>query len=59
MTPTDFAVFGVALFLALTLLLKWKRRRYQMARRVNRGLRGYVTGKAVAPANGSDELIVA
>ena len=59
MTPNDFAVFAVALFSALTLLLKWKRRRDEMVRRVNRGLRSYVTGRSLVRTEGNDELIVA
>ena len=40
------AVFAVTLFLALTALIVWKRRRGLNAARVNRGLRGYVAAKS-------------
>ena len=55
MSPTDVVLFGVTLFLALAMLIKWKRRRVMIARRVNRGLRGYVSGKPVQPASPEDD----
>ena len=45
MLPTDIVVFAFTLFSALAMLIKWRRRRVMIARRVNRGLRGYVSGK--------------
>jgi hypothetical protein len=61
MLPTDFVVFGVTLFSALAMLVNWKRRRMKLTRRVNRGLRGYVSGKPM-PAVAQDtphDLMVA
>jgi hypothetical protein len=48
MSPTEIAVFGITLFLALVVLIEWKRRRKLIARRLNDGLRGYVSGKPLA-----------
>ena len=45
MQPAAIAYFSAALFLALTTLIKWKRRRDMIAARLNRGLRGYVEAK--------------
>ena len=63
MPHPEFFVFGVTLFLALVALINWKRRREQIARRVNRGLRQYVSPQALAPpATGHkavEKLIVA
>ena len=42
MLPTEIAYFTGTLFLALIVLIKWKRRRDLIAARLNRGLRGYV-----------------
>jgi hypothetical protein len=38
----QIAVFAITLFLALAALLNWRRRRYEISLRLNRGLRGYV-----------------
>ena len=62
MPPYEFVVFGIALFLALTLLFKWKRRRDQNGRRMNRGLRSYVSSEPLALAEAdaaAEEMIVA
>ena len=48
MLPSEIAVFGITLFLALAVLIEWKRRRKLVARRLNEGLRGYVSGKPLA-----------
>jgi hypothetical protein len=45
MQPAAIAIFDVTLFLAITALIIWKRRRDLNAARVNRGLRGYVEAK--------------
>ena len=45
MSTVEIGYFGVALFLALFFLVQWKRRHDKIASRVNRGLRGYVSGK--------------
>ncbi len=45
MSRIEFVYFGITLFFSLVLLIKWKRRRGEIARRVNRGLRGYVSAK--------------
>ena len=42
MSPIEFTLFSVTLFLALVALLEWKRRRMVARQRVRRGLRGYV-----------------
>jgi hypothetical protein len=42
MHPTEIAYFTVTMFLSLTSLIRWKRRRDLVAAAVNRGLRGYV-----------------
>ena len=47
MQPTEIAYFTVTLFLALSTLIKWKRRRDMISARVNRGLRGYVETKSL------------
>jgi len=52
MLPNDVVLFGILLAGALVVLIKWKRRRMLNARRVNRGLRGYVSAK---PATEDDE----
>jgi hypothetical protein len=48
MTPAAIAYFSATLFLTLTTLTKWKRRRALIAARLNRGLRGYVDAKGSA-----------
>jgi hypothetical protein len=48
MLPTDIVLFGITLGFALLTLYKWKGRRMMNARRVNRGLRGYVAAKSPA-----------
>jgi hypothetical protein len=45
MLPTEIAYFTGTLFLALVMLIKWKRRRDLIAARLNRGLSGYVAAK--------------
>jgi len=45
MLPTEIAYFTGTLFLALVMLIKWKRRRDLVAARLNRGLSGYVAAK--------------
>jgi hypothetical protein len=42
MLPTEIAYFTGTLFLALVVLINWKRRRDRIAARLNRGLSGYV-----------------
>ena len=42
MEPVELTCFAVALFFALAVLIKWKRRRDTIALRLSRGLRGYV-----------------
>jgi hypothetical protein len=59
MLPNDVVLFGFTLGFALIILFKWKRRRMLNARRVNRGLRGYVSGKPVATADKDQELTAA
>ena len=61
MVPTNIVIFGVTLFLALAALMNWRRRRVVNARRMNRGLRGYVSGNPVEPQSGenSQNLIIA
>jgi hypothetical protein len=54
MIPTNIVIVAVTLFLALAALMMWKRRRVMKARRMNRGLRGYVSGKPVEPSSGND-----
>ena len=45
MLPTEIVYFTATLFLALVMLAKWKRRRDQIAARLNRGLSGYVAAR--------------
>jgi hypothetical protein len=45
MLPTEILYFTVTMFLALAILIKWKRRRDEIAARLNRGLSGYVATK--------------
>ena len=45
MLPTEIVYFTGTLFLALVMLIKWKRRRDLIAARLNRGLSGYVAAK--------------
>jgi hypothetical protein len=49
MSPTEIIYFTVTLFLALTMLINWKRRRDEIAARLNRGLSGYVATKRKSP----------
>lgn len=42
MLPTEILYFTVTLFLALAVLVQWKRRRDLIAARLSRGLSGYV-----------------
>jgi hypothetical protein len=55
MQPAAIAIFDVTLFLAITALIMWKRRRDLNAARVNRGLRGYVTAKSAVLLSGREE----
>jgi hypothetical protein len=59
MLPNDIVLFGITLGSALVMLFKWKRRRVMNARRVNRGLRGYVSGKSPNSADNRQELTAA
>ena len=54
MSPNEIAVFGITLFLALVVLIEWKRRRKLIARRLNEGLRGYVSGKQATRSSRED-----
>lgn len=45
MQPTEIVYFSVMLFVALAVLIAWKRRQDVNAARLNRGLRGYVAAK--------------
>jgi hypothetical protein len=47
MNPAAITYFSATLFLALTTLIKWRRRRGTIAARLNRGLRGYVEAKGL------------
>jgi hypothetical protein len=53
MLPIDVIAFGVTLAFALIVLIKWKRRRMIIARRVNRGLKGYVLGGPILARHAS------
>ena len=55
MRPQEILYFAAMLFLALVALIKWKRRRDLAARRVNRGLRGYVAAKTPPVAERTEE----
>jgi hypothetical protein len=55
MMPIEFIYFGVTLFAALALLINWKMRKDRTARRMSRGLRGYVAAKPVRAAVADDE----
>ena len=46
MRPVELTFFAIALYLALTGLIKWKIRRDEVSRRLNRGLKGYVAAKS-------------
>lgn len=59
MLPNDIVLFGFTLGCALVMLFKWKRRRVMNARRVNRGLRGYVAGRSLDSAANHQELTAA
>jgi hypothetical protein len=59
MLLNDIVLFGITLGCALVMLFKWKRRRVMNARRVNRGLRGYVSGKSLDTADNQQELTAA
>ena len=54
MSPNEAVIFGIMLFLSLVLLIEWKRRRDLIARRLNDGLRGYVSGKPLAMSGKED-----
>ena len=45
---TEITYFSVAMFLALAVLLNWKRRRDVVAARLNRGLCGYAATRTTA-----------
>ena len=63
MPSVHIVYFVVALFLALAVLIQWKRRRDLMSARVSRGLRGYVDTKRVVrveePGKPGERLIPA
>jgi hypothetical protein len=59
MLPADIALFGITLGCALIMLFKWKGRRMMNARRMNRGLRGYVSAKSPASTEDKQELTAA
>jgi hypothetical protein len=48
MLPAEIIYFTVTLFLALAVLIQWKRRRDVLAARLNRGLCGYVAARRTA-----------
>ena len=50
MAPSDIALFGVTLFLALCALLMWKRRRDFVQARMNDKLRVYMAIQEDQPA---------
>ena len=54
MQPAAIAIFDVTLFLAITALIMWKRRRDLATARVNRGLRGYVAAKSTVRLPGPE-----
>src|ERR1019366_6662768 len=54
MQPAAIAIFDVTLFLAITALIIWKRRRDLATARVNRGLRGYVAAKSTVRLPGPE-----
>ena len=53
MNPIETSSYGVALFLALVLLAKWKRRRDKVIR-LKRGLTSYVSVQNGPEPNGFD-----
>jgi hypothetical protein len=55
MQAQEIVYFGPTLFLALVVLIKWKRRRDTASERVNRGLRGYVTATGNLEHTGTEE----
>lgn len=62
MLPAEIAYFAVTLFLALAVLIEWKRRRYVVAARLKRGLAGYVATRrpiraAVTEETGAENLV--
>jgi len=57
MSPTDILVFSVTSFLALAALMYWRRRRMIVAQRVNRGLRGYVSGQPMERSDDEDLMV--
>jgi hypothetical protein len=59
MLPIDIVLFGLTLGCALVVLFKWKGRRLMNARRMNRGLRGYVSAKSPASTEDKQELTAA
>ena len=63
MSPTEITFFSVTLFLALAVLLAWKRRHDVMHARLNKGLRGYVASRAPRrvpePEDADEEFITA
>ena len=59
MLPNDIVLFGITLGCALVMLFKWKRRRMMNARRMNRGLRGYVSAESPASTDDKQELTAA
>ena len=64
MLPTEIVYFTVLMFLALTALIKWKRRRDETAARLRRGLCGFVAASRTvkvpvpAPKDAAEESLV-
>ena len=56
MSSIEFVYFGTPIFVALALLINWQWRRGDVARRVNRGLRSYVSVTSLAPSMEADEV---
>ena len=48
MHPVDLTYFAIALFLSLSGLIKWKYRKDDLAARLNRNLKGYVSTRGAA-----------
>ena len=62
MQPVEITFFSVTLFFALAVLITWKRRRDILNARLNKGLRGFVSGGArpqQAEETEGEELITA
>jgi hypothetical protein len=55
MLPTEILYFTLTLFLALAVLIKWKRRRDLIVARLNRGLSGYVATRRTSRRPAAEE----